>query len=195
MFRVESTVMNMLCSGNPSHNTVASAVKKYFPKANFASRATGYDLRFWNAGSETYFRKQIINYNIFINSSFICNGGQLALLETTHEEWSAAGIRGHIINVGSTAEYIGVNDNQVNNKTYASYSIQKRALRDRSLQLNGANNIKTTHIIAGGLNDGLPSHESWLDLTQVAETIGWVIEHSCLIPLIEIRANYLKHDK
>ena len=191
MSRVEPIIMNILCSGNPAHNTVASAVKKYFTEAAFDSRKTGYDLRFWDPGSEAYFRKHIINYNIFINSSYICNGGQLALLETTHEEWSAAGIRGHIINIGSTAEYIGVNDSQAKNKIYASYSIQKRALRDRSLQLNGVNGIKTTHIIAGGINDGLPGHENWLDLTHIARTISWVIDHPCLIPLIEIQANYI----
>jgi hypothetical protein len=69
--------MNMLCSGNPNHITVASAVKSYFPMANFASRATGYDLRFWDSGRETHFRKQIINYDVFVNSSFICGGSQL----------------------------------------------------------------------------------------------------------------------
>jgi len=195
MPRMESIIMNMLCTGNPNHNTVASVVKKYFSEAKFASRATGYDLRFWDSGSETHFREQIINYNIFINSSFICGGGQLSLLEITHEEWANAGICGHIINIGSTAEYLGVNDGQVNNKVYATYSIQKRALKDRSLQLNGLNNIKTTHIIAGGLNDGLPGHETWLDLVHIANTITWVIEHPCLIPLIEIRANYTKSNK
>jgi hypothetical protein len=189
---VESITMKMLCSGNPVHITVASAVKKYFPFAEFASRATGYDLRFWDPGSETYFRKQIINYNVFVNSSFICGGGQLALLEATHEEWTKTNISGHIVNIGSTSEHLGVTDNQAKDNVYGKYSIQKRALRDRSLQLNGLNNIKTTHIIAGGLNDGLSGHENWLDLTQVAKTIAWVIEHPCLIPLIEIQANLFK---
>jgi hypothetical protein len=192
---MESIIMNMLCSGNPNHNTVASAVKSYFPKANFASRATGYDLRFWDSGSETHFREQIINYDVFVNSSFICGGGQLALLEATHEEWAKTGIHGHIINIGSTSEYLGVNDIQSKDQVYAKYSIQKRALRDRSLQLNGLNNIKTTHIIAGGLNDGIPEHKNWLDLTHIAETIVWVIEHPCLIPLIEIRANGLTRNE
>jgi hypothetical protein len=187
--------MNMLCSGNPAQITIASAVKKHFPSAEFASRATGYDLRFWDPGSETYFREQIINYNIFVNSSFICGGGQLALLEATHEEWAKAGISGHIINIGSTSEYLSVTDNQAKDNIYSKYSIQKRALRDRSLQLNGLSNIKTTHIIAGGLNDGMSGHENWLDLSQLVEIIEWIIEHPCLIPLIEIRANYLNLNK
>ena len=60
MSRVEPTTMNILCSGNPNHNTVASAIKKCFPSVDFASRATGYDLRFWDPGSETYFKEQIV---------------------------------------------------------------------------------------------------------------------------------------
>jgi hypothetical protein len=183
--------MNILCTGNPTHITVANAVSKLLPGASFASRATGYDLRFWDPGSETYFREQIINYNVFVNSSFICGGGQLALLEAAHEEWTKAGISGHIVNIGSTSEYLGVNDTHAKDQLYARYSIQKRALKDRSLQLNGLNNIKTTHIVAGGLNDGIPGHENWLDLTHIANTIVWIIEHPCLIPLIEIRANFL----
>ena len=86
-------------------------------------------------------------------------------------------------------------DNQAKDNIYSKYSIQKRALRDRSLQLNGLSNIKTTHIIVGGLNDGLSGHENWVDLTQVVDTIAWIIKHPCLIPLIEIRANYLNLNK
>jgi hypothetical protein len=173
----------MLCTGNPAHPTVASAVKQQFPTAEFASRATGYDLRFWDPGSESYFRQQIKKYNILINSSFICGGGQLALLETTHQVWAENNISGHIISIGSTAEWLGVDS------VYGIYSIQKRALRDRSLQLNGKHNIKTTHIIAGGLNDGKPEHKSWLDLTHVATTIKWILSNSYQVPLIEIQAS------
>ena len=174
--------MKILCSGNPNHQTVASAVQKVFPTAEFASRATGYDLRFWDPGSETYFRQQIQKYNVFINSSFICGGGQLALLETTHEVWAELGIRGHIVNIGSTAEWQGIDSK------YPTYSIQKRSLRDRSLQLNLKNQIQSTHIIVGGINDGLPNHSDWLDLGQIANTIKWVLEHPSSIPLLQIEA-------
>ena len=172
----------MLCTGNPAHATVASAVKKVFPTAEFASRSTGYDLRFWDPGSECHFKEQIKKYNILINSSFICGGGQLALLETTHQVWAENNILGHIINIGSTAEWLGIDS------VFGSYSVQKRALRDRSLQLNGKHNRKTTHIIAGGLNDGNPEHESWLDLTHVATTIKWILSNPYQVPLIEIQA-------
>ena len=177
----------ILCTGNPSHATIASAIQQKFPQAKFASRSTGYDLRFWDVGSEDFFRNQIKNYNVFINSSFICGGGQLALLETTWQEWAKFGIQGHIINIGSTAEFLGVTDPQVNDHVYGIYSIQKRALRDRSLQLNNKKGIKTSHILAGGLNDGNPEHANWLNLSIVADTIAWILENPADIPLLAIQ--------
>jgi hypothetical protein len=175
----------ILCTGNPNDPTVASAVKKIFPQAEFASRSTGYDLRFWDPSSEDHFKQQIANYSVFINSSFICDNGQLALLETAHSVWSKNQIKGHIFNIGSTAEHLGID---VTDNLYARYSIQKRSLRDRSLQLNGKHGIKTTHITASGLNDGLPEHSNWLNLAHVAQTIQWILQHPCTIPLIEIHA-------
>ena len=178
----------ILCTGNPNHFTVASAIRRRFTDSDFASRSTGFDLRFWTPGSEDFFRTKIKNYNVFINSSFICNGGQLALLEATWEEWSKNNIRGHIINIGSSAEWMGV-DNIPPGSIYGSYSIQKRALRDRSLQLNTTNGIKTSHIIAGGLNDGNPEHANWLSLDSLANSIAWIMSHSDNIPLLEIRSS------
>jgi hypothetical protein len=177
---MEPIIMKILCSGNPDHTTVASAVKKCFSAADFASRATGYDLRFWNPGSEEHFRKQIKNYTVFINSSFICGGGQLQLLEVTYQEWRLAGITGHIINIGSSAEWLGYDS------PYGEYSIQKRALRDRSLQLNGKHGINTTHITVGGINDGKPGHEGWLNLKYVAESIEWAISRPYRVPLLSL---------
>ena len=180
--------MNMLCTGNPAHATVASSIKRKFPSADFASRTTGYDLRFWDPDSEDFFRNRIKNYNIFINSSFICGGGQLALLETTFQEWSAIGIKGHIINIGSSSEYLGVTDPQVKDQIYGIYSIQKRALRDRSLQLNNQKGIKTSHITAGGLDDGKPEHAGWLNLDLLADTIAWILKNPADIPLLSIQS-------
>jgi len=179
--------MKLLCTGNPAHTTVASAVAKKYPDAKFASRATGYDLRFWDDGSESFFRNNIKNFDVFINSSFICGGGQLALLEATWEEWSRHNIKGHIINIGSTAEWMGVCEIPTNS-VYGTYSIQKRALRDRSLQLNTKNKILTSHIIAGGLNDGKPENLNNLNLDHLVNTIFWILDSPAMIPLIDIRA-------
>lgn len=109
----------------------------------------------------------------------------MQLLEATYQEWSKSNIQGHIVNIGSTAEWLGIDQT---NDVYGSYSIQKRALRDRSLQLNTRSGIKTTHIIAGGLNDHKPGHENWLELSSVADAIKWVLEHPYKIPLLQIQA-------
>ena len=176
----------ILCTGNPNHLTIASAVAKKFPSAEFASRATGYDLTFASEGSETHFRNNIKNYNIFINSSLIRNGRQLALLEVTYEEWSKNNIAGHIINIGSISEHMGTINIMPMNLYWALYSVHKRALRDRSLQLNTKSNIKTSHITAGGINDGKPGREQWLGVDVIADTIHWILNHPYNIPLIEI---------
>ena len=169
------TTIMMLCSGNPAHNTVASGVNQVFDQCDFASRATGYDLRFWNEGSEDMFKENIVKYNVFINSSFICGGGQQQLLEVCHQEWSTHGTKGHIISIGSSAEYIGVRGNL--DEQYGRYSIQKRSLRDRSLQLSGVNGIATTHMALGGINDGKVGHEDWLNVIDIAKNIKWILEH------------------
>lgn len=179
----------MLCTGNPDDHTLASAVRTVMPDCHFASRATGYDLTFWTPGSEDHFQDCIKNYNIFINSSFICGGGQLNLLETAHRVWTANQIRGHIINIGSSAEYMGVSDQRANDPIYGTYSIQKRALRDRSLQLNRKNGIKTSHITAGGLNDGKPDHDNWLPLEDLARIILWIVNNPNDIPIIGVERN------
>lgn len=170
----------ILCTGNPEDQTVASAVRKKFSNVDFASRATGYDLRFWDAGSKDFFCDNIKKYNVFINSSFICNDGQMQLLEVTHEIWTKNNINGHIINIGSSAEWLGINS------PYGGYSVQKRALRDRGLQLD-SHRIKVTHITLGGLNDGKPGHENWLDLAYVADAILWVVNHPMRIPLLALQ--------
>jgi hypothetical protein len=178
----------ILCSGNPTHNTVASGVREILPNCDFASRATGYDLRFWDKGSEDHFRKNIVNYTVFINSSFICGGGQLQLLEACHQEWSTNNIKGHIINIGSSAECLGATNDL--DEIYGKYSIQKRALRDRSLQLSNINGIKTTHVTLGGINDGKPGHEEWLKPVDIAENIKWILDHKLDIKQIYIEQSY-----
>lgn len=172
--------MKILCTGNPKDQTIASGIKKIYPDAHFASRSSGYDLRFWDPGSEEHFRKNIVNYNVFINSSYLCKWGQHQLLEVTHEEWSKYKISGHIVNIGSSAEFLGF-DSKLGN-----YSVQKKSLRDLSLQLHNKNKIKTTHVIVGGINDGIAGHEDWLSIDTITETIKYTIEHPNSIPLIAI---------
>lgn len=184
---MELSAVKILCTGNPDHATVASAVRKIWPDADFASRQSGFDLRFWDPGSESHFRDHIKHYDTFINSSFICGGGQLQLLEATVQEWQSQKKSGIVINVGSSAEFLGVDS------AWGIYSIQKRALRDRSLQLHGKNGIKTVHLIAGGLNDGQPEHSGGLALDHVARSIQWILTQPFCTPLIYIEADYSSH--
>ena len=110
----------------------------------------------------------------------MCKWGQHQLLEVTHEEWSKYKICGHIINIGSSAEFYGI-DSPLGN-----YSVQKQSLRDLSLQFHKKNNIKTTHVIVGGINDGKAGHENWLAIDNIAQTIKYSLEHPDSIPLIAI---------
>ena len=177
---VESINMNILCTGNPAHITVASAVKQYYPTANFASRATGYD--FTLPEVDELFKKNIINYNVFINSSHIQEGIQLKLLNMTVSKWTEADIKGHIINIGTTAEW-------VDNPEYSEYIRAKQELRRRSLELNnetGITGVKTTHIIVGGINDGKLGNEYYVNPLRIVNTIDWVLKNSDRIALIQI---------
>jgi hypothetical protein len=172
--------MNILCTGNPAHITVASAVKQYYPTANFASRATGYD--FTLPEVDELFKKNIINYNVFINSSHIQEGIQLKLLNMTVSKWTEADIKGHIINIGTTAEW-------VDNPEYSEYIRAKQELRRRSLELNnetGITGVKTTHIIVGGINDGKLGNEYYVNPLRIVNTIDWVLKNSDRIALIQI---------
>jgi NAD(P)-dependent dehydrogenase (short-subunit alcohol dehydrogenase family) len=177
---MESTIMNMLCTGNPDHITVASAVKQYFPMANFASRATGYD--FTLPEIDELFKKTIIDYNVFINSSYIQAGIQLKLLNMAVSKWMEADVKGHIINIGTTAEWDS-------SPKYSEYVQSKQELRHRSLALNnetGITGVKTTHIIVGGVNDGKSGNELYVNPTRIVNTIDWVLKNSDRIALIQL---------
>jgi hypothetical protein len=165
----------ILCTGNPNHYTVARGVKQIFPNADFACRSTGYDLRMWEKSDEDHFKKNIINYNVLINSAFIANGAQQKILEITRDVWEI----GHVFNIGSTAEYEG------RNSFLPHYSVQKRALRDMSLSMCSAK-FKTTHMTVGGLNDGKSGNENNLDTIHIASTIKWILENTVQIPIIGI---------
>ena len=165
----------ILCTGNPNDYTVARAIKQIFPDADFACRSTGYDLRMWDPKDEEHFRKNIVNYNVLVNSSFVSNGAQQKILEITHELWTS----GHVFNIGSTAEYEG------RNSFFPLYSIEKRALRDFSLSMN-SKCLKTTHMVVGGLNDNKPGNEKNLNPIEVARVIEWILKNNLNIPIIGI---------
>ena len=167
----------ILCTGNPNDYTIARAVRQVFPNADFASRATGYDLRMWEHSTEDFFKENIIKYNVLINSAFVSNGAQQKILEITHKAWKDK--IGYVFNIGSTAEYEG------RNSFLPHYSVQKRALRDTSLSMCSST-FKTTHMTVGGLNDNKAENKNGLDTLEIASAIKWILSTQVQIPMIGI---------
>lgn len=165
----------ILCTGNPNDYTVARAIKQVFPSADFASRATGYDLRMWEHSTEDFFKENIVKYNVLINSAFVSGGAQQKILEITNDLWET----GHVFNIGSTAEYEG------RKSFFPLYSVQKRALRDMSLSMCTAK-FKTTHLTVGGLNDNKPENKNQMDTIHIARAIKWILDNQIQIPIIGI---------
>ena len=170
--------MRMLCTGNPDKPTVARSINKIFDNVDFACSSTGWDLRLWDEQRQNYFAEQIKQYDVFVNSSFICNGGQMQLLNSAYEHCTN---KMHAFNIGSTLEYVS------RQSKWAMVGIDKRALKDRSMMINlQSENFKSTHITPGGLNDGEPGHETWLDMDHIAETIDWILRRPFDVPHIGI---------
>lgn len=172
--------MKILCSGNPDHVTVASAVRILFPETNFACRSTGYDLTFPTEADLEHFKNQICKFDVFINSSNIGVGVQLRLLKVTHAQWMQENILGHIINIGSSIE---LTDNT------GQYAQSKRELKSSSLEFSkqtGISGVKCTHIIASGINDGKLGHEHWLKLNDIAKCVEYILQANHNIPLIHL---------
>jgi len=177
--------MKILCSGNPTNEkTIASSIQKIFPNTDFASRTTGYDLKLLSNDTLCYFKNQILKYNVFINASYIDSGCQLQLLDVTYKQWMKENIQGHIINIGSTIEW------QTDNDYYYEYRESKKKLKLASLDLSnqtGITGVKSTHIIVGGINDGLPEHQNWVLLDHVAQTIKWLLEQPANVSLVQLQ--------
>jgi hypothetical protein len=57
------------------------------------------------------------------------------------------------------------------------------------MQLNeetGITGIKTTYIIVGGVNDGKPGNENYLNASSVSHAIEWILQNPDRIALIQI---------
>ena len=175
--------MKVVCTGNPNNLGIASSIAKVFPDVKFMSRATGYDLTTEEGLSK--FRTDIVEYDVFINSSQISPGTQEVLLNITREVW----IKGHVFNIGSIAEY----------KRWEwfdpPYTDEKRKLRETSIDLYDEN-FKTTHIVVGGFKDSSTRTQFKMDPINIANTIKWVLECDHDVPIIGVeRASDHKHIK
>lgn len=165
--------MKIFCTGNPKKKTVAYALG-----CDHASLSSGWD--FTDQLTLERFRSNIINYNVFVNSSYIKSGVQLALMNIAYKEWMRENIRGHIITIGTTLEYTS---------DQSSYAIEKRKLKQHSLELNeqtGITGVKSTYLILGGINNEDPKNSDYVLPDYIASAISWVLSQDCRVPLLQL---------
>jgi hypothetical protein len=92
----------------------------------------------------------------------------------------AKGIKGHIINIGTTLE---------NTDDQTEYAVSKRKLRKRSLELNdqtGITGVKTTYLILGGIDNGESNGQGMVKLDQLSSSIYWVLAQECRVSLLQL---------
>lgn len=165
--------MKIFCTGNPQKRSIA-----YSLDCDHASLSSGWD--FFNTDSLEKFRSLIINYDVFVNSSYIGPDVQLNLLNLVIDVWQEHNIKGHIINIGTTLE---------NNPDDSQYCQDKLKLRKRSLDLSdetGITGIKTTYIVLGGINDGKLENHDKVNTEDISSTIHWILEQDYRIPMIQL---------
>jgi hypothetical protein len=163
----------ILSTGNPNVIGIARAVAQIFPNVDFISLSAGYDLA--SQDGQEKFRSIIKNYNVFVNISRLPNASQEKLLKIAHEE----GMKGHVFNIGSIAEYKRWEWHNHN------YTAEKRQLRETSLDLC-TEFFKTTHIIVGGFQDYQDSNPNRMDPIEIVKIIKYVLESPVNIPVIGI---------
>ena len=173
MITATNSELKILCTGNPNKIGIASAIADRFPNADFIYLSNGYDLTIDDG--QYKFRSIIKNYNVFINVSQLSTGSQEKLLKIAHEE----GLKGHVFNIGSIAEYKRWDWYDIN------YTNEKRNLRETSLDLC-SEFFKTTHIIVGGFQDSSNNHPDRMNPTEVVKAIEYVLNSIVNIPIIGI---------
>jgi len=165
--------MNIFCTGNPQKKSIAQSLG-----CDHASLSSGWN--FHNIESLDRLRDLIVEYNVFVNCSYIGPGVQLNLLNLVIDSWQEKDIKGHIINIGTTLE---------NNPDDSQYCQDKLKLRERSLELSnetGLTGIKTTHIILGGINDGKIENSDKVSTDAISSTIHWAVAQEFRVPLIQL---------
>lgn len=165
--------LRVLCTGNPSNEGIAKQIVAVFPNTDCISRSTGVDL-LTQEGID-YFKSIIPNYNVFINISRIENRTQEKLLRIAY----TAGMKGHVFNIGSIAEYKKWEWHD------ADYTDEKRQLRETSLDLC-TEFFKTTHIIVGGFRDYENNSNDRMDPAEIVKMIQYVLRSPINIPIIGI---------
>ena len=127
------------------------------------------------------------NFDIFINNSAIWKFQQVMIVECVFNAMEEADRKGHIINIGSTA------DTGVKGRTWR-YPTEKKALkaynRDLTYKAMGGSNIKTTLISPGSLTTTsvMKKHHDrkLIDVEYIAELVVWTINQPEYINVNEL---------
>ena len=127
------------------------------------------------------------NFDIFINNSAIWKFQQVMIVECVFNAMEDARRKGHIINIGSTA------DTGVKGRTWR-YPTEKKALkaynRDLTYKAMGGSNIKTTLISPGSLTTTsvMKKHpdRKLIDVEYIAELVVWTINQPEYINVNEL---------
>lgn len=174
--------MKPLCTGNPNRHTLAWAASQKWPETECISRSSGWNLLMDNHADISKFQNKILDHNVFINSSYIGPNVQKQLLELTVNKWMERDIKGHVFTIGTTAEWNPDLYNQ-------SYVTSKIDLRRRCLEVNdqtGITGVKSTYIILGGVNDGKPENQYYIDPLDVMDVIETIINIPDRVALIQL---------
>ena len=180
--------MKIIITGNKNYGLAKSLVE-LFPDADFASRATGYDLTS-KAGQEK-FANAVPLYDVVINSSALWKFNQTVLLDTIYKKCTEHNHRPYIICIGSTTD-------RVKKGGAWLYNAEKKALRDycNTLGMNGVWGAapKITLISFGSLSNVQAKHPNrkCMDIDRAANYIKWLIEQPKDICINEISIDPLQ---
>lgn len=168
----------VLISGNKDHG-VAGGINHVMATdyhLDFCSRKTGFDLT--SDSGRQRFAERSLDYDIFINNAALWRFNQTLLAEAVWKTWSENNKKGHIINLGSTA------DRQIYGGNW-SYPAEKNALRHQSLSQAmsalGGSGIKVTYLAYGyvstpNIEKKHPTKRKH-DPVEIARLIKWIIEY------------------
>jgi len=169
----------IICTGNPeTSHTLAHTVRKYFPDTKFIHKSNGYDLL--TEEGLKLFQDEVINYDVFLNCSYIEPGLQETLLKIARTEWythrKENEIIGYVFNIGSISEFIAeFHDEPLTNFFKPEYTNSKISLKKFSAMV-GTYQFKTTYIILGGFRDIADDNDPRLDPNRILEVIKWILD-------------------
>ena len=189
----------IIISGNKHYGLGESLFNK-FPDALFCSRSNG-EFDFSNMDSIEKFAKISLDYDVYINCSYIPYFKQLMLLGKVWRSWMETKKTGQMIVLGSTADW--------STKIWL-YPTEKKALRDFCRRFGGAgsgggpnmhpgNGIRLTYIAPGMLD--LPKQRekhgvdiAKLDINYLSGVIEWLINQPENVNIYEISMDPVQHE-